>query len=124
MSQPGRSPLYRLRAFGITNPWVVYALQRGALDEWCPRCRGEGAIITHPCGNRESPIATVRCDRTVGCPHCLRRCPSCLGSRLRAADGVRAEDFGDQESYRAACAMFPGLDVSPFKRIDMEARAL
>lgn len=53
-----------------------------------------------------------------------RVCSACRGSRLRPADAVRAEDFGDLEDAARACLMFPSLTIESRSRIDMDATAL
>lgn len=121
------SPLYRLEAFGLQNPWVLWELQQGALGEWCTGCKGAGIIIDSPCQYREPPVPPMaydQCDRAVGCEHCRRGCPFCHGRRLSAAPPVLAEDFGDREDYEQARRMFPGLKVGFGKRSDRAARAM
>ena len=109
--------LYLMTAFGLRNPWVVWRLRSGGLDEWCPSCQGRGIIATRPCACADVPrtrylgAGCERCDRLDGCGHCRRPCPACHGSRLKPGEPLMAEDFGDPESRRIAEALFPGLDV-------------
>lgn len=100
-SQPTyRSPLYRLTAFGITNPWNHWALVRGGMDAWCPRCRGRGVLVASFCRDRE--VEGGKCSKDEGCARCRRECFVCHGVMLTPSDKVRNEDFGDVESLRIA----------------------
>ena len=113
-----RSPLYRMNAYGLSSPWLVWQLQRGALDDWCDGCRGTGARVIRPCACLDS--ATCACGPD-GCPHCRRKCWDCNGRRIVSGDVIRAEDFGDDESLAIARALMPDLDPDPRKRSDMNA---
>lgn len=122
---PARSRLYIVEAFGITNPWVVWGIARGLLDEFCAACQSRGFVVTSPCHLREAdPDVGAWCSVADGCDECRRVCPACRGARLTRGDVVRAEDFGDEDSLRAAQQMSPGIVVDPRKRSDREARAM
>lgn len=71
----GRSPLYRMEAYGIQNIWVLWGIKHGGMND-------EGPELVH------------------------------------------LEDFGDERDLAFAQALFPGMEISPFKRMDLEARAL
>lgn len=129
-----RSPLYLIDAYGFSE-WNVWALHEGALSEWCPTCQGRGYTVERICTWRDRNDEFLVQYNAYACPGvltgcdnarwpCRRRCRSCHGERLRPGDVVRAEDFGDRESLRAARSMFPGLVFESEKRSDMAARAM
>lgn len=124
-------PLYLMTAFGLRNPWVLWSLTRGALDEWCPGCQGLGFVAQRPCRCTEPGPARwggmkcASCDREQGCDCCRVVCRDCHGARLVAGDHLMAEDFGDEESRRIAEHAFPGLrvDDDPY-HVRMDTRHL
>ena len=114
------NPLYHFIAYGITNPTVVWALEHGAYDEWCPDCRGTGITLWRPCGcveqgDRHCPAERL-CSRPDGCPCCRTVCRACSGSRVRA-DRVMCElDFGDEESLAIALKVAPAAIHDAMRR--------
>mgnify|MGYP000485153372 FL=1 len=65
------NPLYHFNAYGLANSTVVWALERGLYDEWCPDCRGTGVALLRPCGcveqgDRYCPEKRL-CSRPEGC---------------------------------------------------------
>lgn len=124
LSRMPRSPLYRMNAYGFTSPWLVWQLQRGALDDWCAACRGTGVRVLRPCACLEgmSSFASRACAcGQDGCTHCRRKCWDCNGRRIVRGDAIRAEDFGDEESLAIARALMPDLEPDSRKRSDMNA---
>ena len=122
-----------MNAYGLSSPWLVWQLQRGALDDWCDGCRGTGVRVLRPCscldavgpgpGETETtaPMHIVCACGPDGCEHCRRKCWDCNGRRIVRGDVIRAEDFGDDESLAIARALMPDLDPDPRKRSDMNA---
>lgn len=107
-------PLYLMTAFGLRNPWVLWSLTRGALDEWCTACGGRGVVARRPCRCTESTgciVTAVVCRLDAPCQCCREICRECHGLRLGAGDDLLPEDFGDIESRRIAERLFPGLDI-------------
>lgn len=104
------NPLLFLNRYTLANPVVVWALERGLLDEWCPKCGGRGFTADRPCGCMERGCtrfddATSRlvvdtdhvCTNADPCRHCRRECP-----RLRPERAAMANDVGDAESLSVA----------------------
>ena len=122
--------LHRLTTVGLTTVWGVWRLGRGGFDDDCERCRGRGEVVVRgPCGCREANTVWAGscrwgCSAERGCAHCLRRCGDCNGTGRPPPPGVRAEDFGDEDSRAIAEALMPGLDIDETKRVDMDAPAL
>lgn len=109
------NPLLYLNAYTLANPWVVWALERGLLDEWCPGCCGAGEVHERPCAtcagtgdvqfseaHPELGFGTPDDDGPQKCPDCWRVCRECRGSRLRPDRPLCAQDFGDPESLAIA----------------------
>lgn len=135
-------PMHVIEKFGLQNSWVLWRLARGDLDQFCPRCRGEGIIIQSPCRLREPGQASGQvdgsdfslasaaaksepiCSLAVGCAECRSTCPQCEGSRLLPPDPLHAEDFGDETSLELARRLSGGLVVDERSRIDRNPRAL
>lgn len=94
------NPLYHFIAYGIANPTVVWALERGLYDEWCPECRGRGFTFTRPCVNREpgasyhGPEEACWPDPATDSPGCGSVCRECNGTRVRQSRTVCRQDFG------------------------------
>lgn len=38
--------LYLLDAFGLQNPWILWRIGQGKLDDTCPGCRGRGYVLS------------------------------------------------------------------------------
>ena len=115
------NPLLHFIAYGLANPTVVWALERGLYDEWCPGCRGAGFVLTRPCrcieqGKRHCPEKRL-CARPDGCPCCRSVCRQCQGSRIRHDRPMCDLDFGDEESLAIALQVAPG-DVHAAMRRD------
>jgi len=118
-------PMYALEKFGLQNPWILWRLQRGEMDQLCPRCRGKGVVIASPCVRRELVMGEfTTCKPATGCDDCRSTCPECRGSRLLPPEPLHAEDFGDEVSRETARRLLGGLDVSDQPRIDRNPRAL
>lgn len=105
------NPLYHFIAYGIANPTVVWALERGLYDEWCPGCKGIGYTFTRPCGcveqgDRYCPEERL-CTRSEPCPCCRTVCRECDGTRVRADRVMCGKDFGDAESLAIARKVAP-----------------
>jgi len=117
------TPLSQLERFGLSSEWAIWRLQRGGLDDWCERCRGRGFVLRRPCIYVDAKSLTP-CDSERGCKKCRHRCPACKGSRLRPAEIIRSEDFGDAEALALARRLDPTIEPDPALRIDRDPRAL
>ena len=114
------NPLYHFNAYGLANSTVVWALERGLYDEWCPDCRGTGVALLRPCGcveqgDRYCPEKRL-CSRPEGCPCCRAVCRGCSGSRVRADRVMCEKDFGDEESLRIARIVAPAAINDAMRR--------
>jgi hypothetical protein len=115
------TPLSQLERFGLSSEWMIWRLQRGGLDDWCERCRGSGYTVKRPCpGPWQVPCAGP----VLGCKQCRHRCWVCKGRRLRPADVIRSEDFGDPASFAIAKLLNPTLAPDPRPRTDHNPPAL
>ncbi len=114
----GRSALHVIEAYGLGNPWVLWRIARGDLDDRCSTCGGRAVVVTSPCGCREPGVGCSGCTLLLGCRHCRRACRECP-----PPPRLFAEDFGDAESLALARRVFPGIEVDEqWERIGMGAR--
>lgn len=101
------NPHFHLAAYGINNPVVQWAIERGAYQPaLCPDCRGEGfergryghkLYVEDELGRR--PKTCQRCD----------------GTGRRPDRRLHVSDFGDGESRRVFERAFPALRVEGHK---------
>lgn len=100
------NPLLHFVNYGLSNPIVVWALEHGLYDEWCPECRGTGEVRVRPCFSCAGTGDLSKAEHTRSlsgrCPDCRRVCPSCRGSKLRKDRQLCEQDFGDKPSRKVA----------------------
>ena len=126
------NPLYHIEAYGIMNPWVQWALERGVYQEAvCPHCspgngrKGYGYVRAfsriafdpddpapafvgqwHE-SQREKYAAMDRWKRIWQAD--ARRCAPCGGTGFKPAPELNAGDFGDQADLDVARKVIKNL---------------
>jgi hypothetical protein len=113
------SGLYRLEAFGLANPWTLWAIERGGLDEFCQYCRGAGVVVDSPCGGRD-PAPSLPCPATEckggRIPAERRggaRCLCCSGAALVVDERTRCHLPQGCSDCRRQCPVCWGRRLAP-----------
>lgn len=108
------NPLFHFNAYGLKNPMVIWALEVGLYDEFCPGCRGRGFTFARPCLAREKghalyhgPEEACWPDPSTNWRGCGSVCRECSGTRVRQDRVMCEKDFGDEESLKVAMVVAP-----------------
>src|SRR3990167_588209 len=101
-STPFENPLLHFEMYGLRNPVVQWAIERGLYDSTCAGCGGSGRVFRRPCfcmepGNwpaiQRVPGGRLRC-RSV--------CRERRGAGLLKDFWLLEQDFGEEESMAFA----------------------